>query len=145
VKNATNVNHVSHGSTINATKGTYWGDDWHVYHIFWNQSNFQFLVDDVSYFSIDLNSDVALNSFNDPSNPFFFVINFAVGGNFPHIVPSDSSFPAALFVDWVRVYQNEDQVAYQAKHVKPNEWNKEEENKQNEKNTVWPEGSLNQE
>jgi len=47
-------------------------------------------------------------------------------------------------VDWVRVYQNEDQIEYSAKHVKnvKSEWSKEEEERQEKKNRVWPKGEI---
>jgi len=128
-ENSTSINHVSSGSTINAPKGTYWGDNWHEYSIWWNDTTFSFLVDDVAYYSADLTSATQYNSFADPSNPFFFVINLAVGGQFPNHKVDDSAFPVQLMVDWVRVYQTQAQTDFQAaleakiekkQHVKEN-------------------------
>jgi len=104
-ENGTQINHVGMGGTINAKKGTYWGDDWHEYSIWWNETTFSFLVDDMSYYSVDLTSSTMYNSFADPTNPFFFVINVAVGGQFPNHKVDDSAFPIQLMVDWVRDYQ----------------------------------------
>ena len=36
--------------------------------------------------------------------PFFVILNLAVGGNFDHDPQSDAIFPATMLVDWVRVY-----------------------------------------
>jgi len=116
-ENGTQINHVGYGSTINATKGTYWGDDWHEYFTIWNATSFSFAVDDKVYFTADLTSSVAYNSFNDPSNPFYFVINLAIGGNFPNRKVDDSAFPAQLQVDWVRAYQTPSQIQFQAENT----------------------------
>jgi len=81
----------------------------------------------------------ALNSFNDPYNPFFFIINFAIGGNFPNTKVDNSALPSRLEVDWVRVYQTDSQIEYNEKEVKPRmknikgEWTQEEKNRQEEK------------
>jgi len=106
-ENGTQINHIGDGGTINAKKGTYWGDDWHEYGILWNSTTFSFQVDSMSYYTIDLTSATQYNSFADPTNPFFFVINLAVGGQFPNHKVDDSAFPAHLMVDWVRVYQTQ--------------------------------------
>ncbi len=39
-------------------------------------------------------------------NFFYFIINFAVGGNFPGPVDANTVFPQWLIVDYIRVYQN---------------------------------------
>jgi beta-glucanase (GH16 family) len=37
--------------------------------------------------------------------PFFILLNVAVGGNWPGNPDGSSTFPQRLFVDYVRVYQ----------------------------------------
>jgi beta-glucanase (GH16 family) len=37
--------------------------------------------------------------------PFYLVMNVAVGGNFPGVPNPDTQFPAELVVDYVRVYR----------------------------------------
>lgn len=68
------------------------------------------MVDDLAYESIDLTSSIAYNSFHDPHNPFFFIINLALGGDFPKHTPT-GGFPARFEIDWVRVWQQPDQQA----------------------------------
>jgi len=116
-ENDTRINHVGYGGTVNSTKGSYWGDDWHVYSTIWNSTSFSFAVDDMAYYTADLTSQPSFNSFTDPSNPFYFVINLAVGGNFPNHKVDDSIFPAHLMVDYVRVYQTTSQIQYQKENV----------------------------
>jgi beta-glucanase (GH16 family) len=36
--------------------------------------------------------------------PFYFILNLAVGGNFPGPPDATTRFPATMLVDWVRVY-----------------------------------------
>ena len=73
----------------------------------WTNTTFTFLVDDLAYEQIDLTADDKYNSFRDPTNPFFFIINLALGGDFPHYSPTDG-FPAHFEIDWVRVWQQTD-------------------------------------
>jgi beta-glucanase (GH16 family) len=37
--------------------------------------------------------------------PFYLVMNVAVGGNFPGVPNEQTRFPAEMVVDYVRVYQ----------------------------------------
>ena len=81
------------------------------------------MVDDLAYETIDLTSDIAYNSFRDPTNPFFFIINLALGGDFPRYTPTDG-FPAHFEIDWVRVWQQADGSG--GVWTKPVEWVEEE-------------------
>ena len=46
-----------------------------------------------------------LNAWPAPFNqPFYLVMNVAVGGNFPGVPSADTRFPTELVVDHVRVY-----------------------------------------
>ncbi len=37
--------------------------------------------------------------------PFYFILNLALGGSFPGPIGLDVEFPKHLYVDYVRVYQ----------------------------------------
>jgi len=104
-ENSSSVNHVMTGSTVTQKPGRYWGSEFHLYQALWTNTTYTFLVDDLAYETIDLTSKVGFNSFRDESNPFFFIINLAFGGNFPKRIPDPKGFPARLEVDWVRVWQ----------------------------------------
>lgn len=80
------------------------GDDFHLYQALWTNTTYTFMVDDLAYETVDLTSDIAYDSFHDPTNPFFFIINLALGGDFPRYTPTDG-FPAHFELDWVRVWQ----------------------------------------
>jgi len=38
------------------------------------------------------------------NQPYFIILNLAVGGNFDGDPQSNAIFPATMLVDWVRVY-----------------------------------------
>jgi beta-glucanase (GH16 family) len=94
--------------------------DWHVYALEWEPGELRFYVDDVHtctrdhWWSCSLTRNgtgvVArresdLNPWPAPfDQPFYLVMNVAVGGNFPGAPNSQTKFPAELVVDYVRVY-----------------------------------------
>jgi len=118
-ENSTNVNHQQTGATITAKKGQYWGDDFHLYQAIWTSTSFTFLVDDLAYETIDLTKQVSFNSFNDPSNSFFFIVNLALGGNFPKRIPDPNGFPARFELDWIRVWKQEGEGIVHIKQADP--------------------------
>jgi beta-glucanase (GH16 family) len=95
--------------------------DWHVYAVEWEPGEIRFFVDDVQtsscthWWSCSLTRDgqgiVArrasdLNPWPAPfDQPFYLVMNVAVGGNFPGPPNAQTRFPAELVVDYVRVYE----------------------------------------
>jgi beta-glucanase (GH16 family) len=63
----------------------------------------QFLVDDQTYVSGgSQNVTSGTYPFN---NPFFFIFNVAVGGDWPGAPDNTTNFPQRMFVDYVRVFQ----------------------------------------
>ena len=63
-------------------------------------------IDDILYFDYSKNSE----SFNDwpYDNPFFLIINLAIGGQWGGIQGIDNSiFPASFVIDYVRLYIKE--------------------------------------
>ncbi|MBN9299597.1 MAG: family 16 glycosylhydrolase [Filimonas sp.] len=82
--------------------GSY-NDSFHVYSLIWKQDQIQWLVDDKLYSTVN-KSDVGSNTY--PFNEdFFFIINMAVGGNWPGNPDASTYFPQWLIVDYVRVFQ----------------------------------------
>ena len=94
--------------------------DWHVYAVEWEPGELRFYVDDVHtctrdhWWSCSLTRNgtglVAwresdLNPWPAPfDQPFYLVMNVAVGGNFPGAPNAATKFPAELVIDYVRVY-----------------------------------------
>ncbi|MGV3696684.1 glycoside hydrolase family 16 protein [Flavobacterium sp.] len=72
--------------------------EFHVYSVDWSATTIKFYVDNVMFYSFNNNSSLPFN------NPFFFIFNCAMGGNFGGAV--DPNFTAStLEVDYIRVYQ----------------------------------------
>jgi beta-glucanase (GH16 family) len=78
-------------------------DQFHVFSLEWEQDQIKWYVDNTLYSTIT-KADVAPNNYPFNEN-FFFLINLAVGGNFPGDPDANTSFPAWMIVDYIRVYQ----------------------------------------
>ena len=103
----------SQGSSTNTNNpAVLWGDDWHVYAFEWTTSSITFNVDNVTYGTICTTCTTGTNAFHNASNPFFFVVDLAMGGNFPNATPTAASLPGQLVVDWIRVWQKDDGTSY---------------------------------
>jgi beta-glucanase (GH16 family) len=77
--------------------------DYHIYGIIWDETKIQFFVDGNFY-----NEFVYSNGNNSGSvfqNPYFFLLNVAVGGNWPGYPDGTTIFPATMEVDYIRVFQ----------------------------------------
>ena len=74
----------------------------HVFSLQWDDSKMTFLVDDEAYYTANKN-DIGTNFPFD--KPFFFIMNVAVGGNWPGSPNSSTTFPQRMIVDYVRVFQ----------------------------------------
>jgi beta-glucanase (GH16 family) len=95
----------SHGNSIN-TKKTKFPDiekGFHVFALDWSKDKMDFFVDDILVYTFNpINKDENTWPFNQP---FYFIINMAIGGNFGGPKVDDAIFPQEFIVDYVRVYQ----------------------------------------
>lgn len=97
--------------------------DWHTYAVEWEPGEIRFYVDEVQTCTyrhwwscsrldpqqggqgLEAASESDLNPWPAPfDQPFYLLMNVAVGGNFPGHPNADTRFPAELVVDHVRVY-----------------------------------------
>ncbi len=78
-------------------------DDWHTYAIEWDFDGIRWFFDDEEYFFLSRDAVGTREWVFD--QPFFFLINLALGGIFPGPIGLDVEFPKYLHVDYVRVYQ----------------------------------------
>jgi beta-glucanase (GH16 family) len=94
--------------------------DWHVYSVEWEPGEIRWLLDSVLWATqtfwwscskkVDDAGVVAkrkadINPWPAPfDQPFYLVMNVAVGGNFPGHPNPETIFPAEMMVDYVRVY-----------------------------------------
>lgn len=95
----------SHGNTINSkkTKIPNIENGFHLYAIDWNKDKIDFFVDNVLVYTFQPNDKTEdVYPFNQP---FYFIVNVAVGGNFGGLEIDDSIFPQEYLIDYIKVYQ----------------------------------------
>ncbi len=74
----------------------------HVFSIVWDTDKIEWYVDNQKFFTGNRSSVTGNNPFDDS---FFFILNLAVGGNWPGNPDATTVFPQRMLVDYVRVYQ----------------------------------------
>ena len=89
------------GWSLNAPEK--YAEKFHVFSILWQEGKIEWFVDYNKFFTIKAN-DVGFNyPFNDP---FFFIANIAVGGQWPGDPDETTTFPQTMEIDYIRVFQN---------------------------------------
>jgi len=100
-KNASGA-HASKGADYNLSAGNF-SQQFHVFSLIWKKDQMQWLIDDQPYCTVNATDVGAANyPFNAEQ---FFILNVAVGGNWPGSPDSSTAFPQRMFVDYVRVFQ----------------------------------------
>jgi beta-glucanase (GH16 family) len=84
-------------------------DAYHEFSVEWQPGEVRWYIDGVNFFTADT-TDTPLGDGSDwvYDHPFFFILNIAVGGNFPGNPDDTSTYPQTLAVDYVRLYQAAD-------------------------------------
>jgi beta-glucanase (GH16 family) len=77
-------------------------DDFHVFAIQWAPGTVTFLVDGTAYKTVTAASLPAGATWVF-DNPFFLLLNVAVGGTLPGAPDTSTQFPQQMIVDYVRV------------------------------------------
>lgn len=97
-------NHIIGTQKSKAIKLDHAYDAFHIYSIEWNADKIDFILDgDLKFTFLNSGNGFAEWPFNQP---FFLIMNLAVGGNWggKHGI-DDTIFPATLKIDYVRVYE----------------------------------------
>ncbi|REJ17019.1 MAG: 1,3--beta-D-glucan 3-glucanohydrolase [Paenibacillaceae bacterium] len=92
--------HASYGGSSFAFDVT----QYHVYSIEWTPSYIKWFVDGVQFWEANIQNNI--NSTEEFHKPHFLLLNMAVGGNWPGSPDASTPFPAKMYVDYVRVYQD---------------------------------------
>ena len=91
------------GNSITLSGGEQFSDAFHLFSVEWEANQISWLMDDVEFFSINSSQ---MNGQPYPFNqPFFFIFNIAVGGNWPGYPDASTSFPQEMTIDCIRVFQ----------------------------------------
>ncbi|MBN2531449.1 MAG: glycoside hydrolase family 16 protein [Spirochaetales bacterium] len=75
--------------------------DWHYYEVEWDETTINIKFDGNAYFT----QPVTAGEFSEFHQPFYILLNLAVGGEWPGPPDKTTVFPQYLYIDWVRVYQ----------------------------------------
>ena len=96
----------SHGQSKNTkiTTDTSFETGFHVYKAHWTEEFIKFYIDDylVYTFSPEVKDDQTWPF----DQPFYLILNLAVGGNFGGPEVDDTIFPQEFIIDYVRIYRN---------------------------------------
>ncbi len=89
--------------------GKTFADDFHVFTLEWDPNQLHWFVDgNLYYTTTKWFTSASGAAYPAPfDQPFYLIINLAVGGNWPGYPDSYSTFPQYLYVDYVRIYQQQ--------------------------------------
>ncbi|HEY4959541.1 MAG TPA: glycoside hydrolase family 16 protein [Terriglobales bacterium] len=87
------------------TNGQSFADDFHIFATEWESQVIRFYVDGNLYATYTPASTPSGSPWPFDSQPFFMLLNLAVGGDWPGDPDATTQFPQQMLVDYVRVYQ----------------------------------------
>ncbi|MEK4293440.1 family 16 glycosylhydrolase [Paenibacillus sp. FSL R5-0914] len=91
-------------------EGQTFANDYHVYSMVWEEDNMKWYVDGKFFFKVSRDQWYSVAAPNNPNapfdQPFYIIMNLAIGGHFDSgHTPDPSDIPATMQVDYVRVYK----------------------------------------
>jgi beta-glucanase (GH16 family) len=96
--------HLHKGTRLKLERGTF-ADDFHTFALEWEEREIRWYVDDKLY-QTQKDWHTRDAAFPAPFDQrFHLILNVAVGGNWPGSPDATTEFPAAMVIDYVRVYQ----------------------------------------
>ena len=96
---------MQNGNTKSLSGGKKYSQEFHVFSIDWKEDRVDFYMDDIHYHTVTKSSLGTGNPYPF-NNPFFFIFNVAVGGNWPGSPDNTTELPQHMVVDYIRVFQN---------------------------------------
>jgi beta-glucanase (GH16 family) len=96
-----NNTQASYGGTFSS--GSDLSAGYHIYTVERTGTYIRWYVDGIQYHEGNISGGI--NGTQEFQNPFFIILNVAVGGNFVGSPDGSTVFPQQMRVDWVRVYQ----------------------------------------
>lgn len=80
--------------------------DYHIYAIEWEPTRIRWYIDDILYVT---KTSWYTDGYPFPApfdQPFYFILNVAVGGEWPKYPDETTIFPQYMYIDYIRVYQD---------------------------------------
>jgi hypothetical protein len=94
--------HASYGTSFTLTSKTF-AEAYHVFSIIWDEYSIKWYVDDQPYTQVNI-TEPTMSEFHQE---FWFIMNIAVGGNWPGNPDGTTQFPQQMKVDYIRVFQKD--------------------------------------
>jgi beta-glucanase (GH16 family) len=91
------------GGTYKSPSGDLSGD-YHVYAVEWSATQIKWYLDDEAYFTVGPSDLDAGDQWVWGQQPFYLLLDLAIGGNWPGDPDGGIPEPSEMTVDWVRVY-----------------------------------------
>ena len=73
--------------------------EFHIYKLKWSATKMEFYVDDIKHHTFNINESMPFNQ------PFFFILNVAMGGDFTNGNIDPNFISSSMEIDYIRVYQ----------------------------------------
>lgn len=99
-----NGGHVYNGNSAVVNPTSY-----QVYSIEWNSTEIRWFLNGNQYHYLSIANNV--QSTEEFHFPFYLILNLAVGGNWPGYPDATTTFPTQLDIDYVRVYQLDEEAS----------------------------------
>lgn len=96
------------GNRYTLRRGQTVANGFHIYGVIWSPNRIRYYVDSPANVFATVKPSATggwpFNAFSTRPNPFFLLLNLAVGGSWPGPPNAATPSPARMLVDWVRVY-----------------------------------------
>ncbi|NNF36720.1 MAG: family 16 glycosylhydrolase [Saprospiraceae bacterium] len=97
-------NRLFRGDEISLSGGKKFSQEFHVFSIIWKENLIQWFMDDQLFYTVTPSS-LGNNNPYPFNEPFFFIFNIAVGGDWPGSPDGTTMFPQHMIVDYIRIFQ----------------------------------------
>ena len=88
-------------------------NEFHIYSLIWTKDEIIMSVDQEEIYKVE-QKNLNTTSFN---NPFYLILNLAVGGNCPDKRVDIDAFPLEMIIDYIKIYQETENYKYLGKHL----------------------------
>lgn len=89
---------------LDVTKDKPFTEEFYIFGVLWNENEIAWYVNDKIYHRVTREDIEKRGKIWVFDQPFFIILNLAVGGNWPGYPDFNTPFPARMYVDYVRVY-----------------------------------------